>query len=221
MRRSSLTGMMRVMRTQHPYTVVTQCRWPIQFAGNESMAFVLSHSFFHSFFSLFVLSLFSLRLVIYTSLKVRHFYFFFSVGVVNAILHIHLHQIHNPLNGVQQPAACTPFYAFIKWIYWSNFSLYHLPLMLYCEVSAARTAQFRHGFDADDPISAWFDERVALHLFVALMKSPYWGRCDFGVNLIRHRWHWPLFPYPPSTSCCFVSFHHSTSPEMQAPSIQW
>lgn len=29
---------------------------------------------------------------------------------------------------------------------------------------------------------------IVLHLFVALMKSPYWGRCDFGVNLIRHRW---------------------------------
>lgn len=106
---------------------------------------------------------------------------------------------------VRQPAACTPFYAFIKWIYWSNFSLY---LCLWC--CREWVQRERRNFDMVVMSSlyfivAWHEVRVALHLFVALMKSPYWGRCDFGVNVIRHRWHWPLFPSPPSTSCWFVT----------------
>lgn len=63
---------------------------------------------------------------------------------------------------------------------------------------------------------------IVLHLFVALMKSPYWGRWDFGVNLIRHRWHWALlfFFFSSSLLLLVISFVfcslHSVSPEMLA-----
>lgn len=60
---------------------------------------------------------------------------------------------------------------------------------------------------------------IALHSYLLpLMKSPYWGRCDFGVNLIRHRWHWTIFHSPHSSRRFSIAVH---SASLETLGIRW